>query len=105
MIFISGAYLPFFMLPNVLQWIGYFNPLSYAVLFFRTIMLESLDLTTPELLSEGLAFEIGNVTITPMGAFGILAVFGVVFLILSTLTFVKLDFSRMNRIKDDSVDW
>ncbi|MCL2817237.1 MAG: ABC transporter permease, partial [Clostridiales bacterium] len=104
MIFLSGAYIPFSMLPAALTWVGYFNPMTYAVALFRTITLEKLNLPLSELLGEELAFEIGRVVIGPAGAFGILLVFGAVFLILSTLAFVKVDFSKMNRNKDDSME-
>jgi ABC-2 type transport system permease protein len=70
----------------------------------RTITLEKLDLPISQLVIEELAFEIGGVAIGPMGAVGILAVFGAVFILLSTLTFVKVDFSRMNRNWADAMD-
>jgi ABC-2 type transport system permease protein len=105
MTFVSGAYIPFSMLPTALEWVGYFNPMTYAVALFRTITLEKLGLPLSELVSEELAFEIGRVTIGPLGALVILLAFGSVFLILSTVTFVNVDFSKMNRNKDDSLDF
>jgi ABC-2 type transport system permease protein len=105
MTFISGAYIPFSMLPDALRWVGYFNPMTYAVALFRAITLEKLNLPMDELVQEQLAFEIGRVTIGPPSALGILAVFGAVFILLSTLTFVKVDFSRMNRNKADSIEF
>jgi ABC-2 type transport system permease protein len=105
MTFISGAYIPFSMLPDALRWVGYFNPMTYAVALFRAITLEKLDLPMSELVQEQLAFEIGRVTIGPIGALGILVVFGAVFILLSTLTFVKVDFSRMNRVRGDSLEF
>ena len=104
MTFISGAFIPFSMLPDAIRWVGYFNPMTYAVALFRTITLEKLNLPLSELKFEELAFEIGHVTIGPAEAFGILLVFGAVFLLLSTLAFVKVDFSKMNRNKDDSLE-
>jgi ABC-2 type transport system permease protein len=104
MTFISGAYIPFSMLPDALEWAGYFNPMTYAVALFRAITLEKLNLPVSELVNEELAFEIGRITIGPMGALGILVVFGAVFITLSTLAFIKVDFSKMNRNKDDSMD-
>lgn len=105
MTFISGAYIPFSLLPPALVYVGYFNPMTYAVALFRTIALEKTHLSAVELINEELAFEIGTVVITPLIAFVILAVFGVLFLTLSTLTFLKLDFSRINRNRNDSIDW
>jgi ABC-2 type transport system permease protein len=105
MTFISGAYIPFSMLPDALRWVGYFNPMTYAVALFRAITLEKLDLPMSELVQEQLAFEIGRVTIGPAGALGILVAFGAVFILLSTLTFVKVDFSRMNRVRGDSLEF
>ena len=104
MTFLSGAYLPFSMLPDQLRWVGYFNPLTYAVSLFRAISLEKLDLPIAELVQEDLAFEIGRITIGPLESFGILIVFGVAFLTLSTLAFMRVDFSKMNRNKNDSME-
>jgi ABC-2 type transport system permease protein len=103
MTFISGAYIPFSMLPTALEWVGYFNPMTYAVALFRAITLEKLNLPIADLVKEELAFEIGRVTIGPIGAFGILLAFGTIFIVLSTLAFVRVDFSKMNRNKDDSI--
>jgi ABC-2 type transport system permease protein len=103
MTFMSGAYIPLSMLPDILKWVGYFNPMTYAVNLFRAVTLEKLDLTTEQLVNEGLALEIGSFTVTPIMSLAILAIFGMVFLALSTRAFVKLDFSRMNRNKDDSI--
>jgi len=58
-----------------------------------------------DLIREELAIQIGGVTIGPIGSFGILLVFGAVFLILSTVSFIRVDFSRMNRNKDDSMEF
>jgi ABC-2 type transport system permease protein len=104
MTFLSGAYIPLFMLPDALKYVAYFNPMTYAVALFRTITLELLDASVPELIGEGIAFEIGNITIGPMESFIILLVFGAVFISLSTLAFARVDFSKMNRNKDDYLD-
>jgi len=104
MTFMSGAYIPFSMLPDALKWVGYFNPLTYAVSLFRTITLEKLDMPMHELVAEELAFEFGQLTLGPIQAFGILFVFGTLFIALSTFVFAKLDFSRMNRNKDDYLE-
>ncbi|MDR0325971.1 MAG: ABC transporter permease [Oscillospiraceae bacterium] len=103
MTFMSGAYIPISMLPDVLKWVAYFNPMTYAVSLFRTVTLEKTSLSTEQLVLEELAVKVGSFTVTPMMAFAILAAFGLVFLVLSTRAFVKIDFSRMNRNKEDSL--
>ena len=105
MTFLSGAYIPLSLLPNELVIIAYFNPMTYAVALFRAIILEKTSLPIAQLINEGLAFQIGGFTITPFTAWLILLVFGVVFLALSTVSFIKTDFSRINRIKNDAIEW
>lgn len=105
MTFISGAYIPFSLLPKMLVYVGYFNPMTYAVAFFRAISLEKINLPIDELIKEELAFQIGSVVITPFVSMLILLGFGSIFLILSTLSFVKTDFSKINRNKSDSIEW
>ncbi|MCL2696546.1 MAG: ABC transporter permease [Oscillospiraceae bacterium] len=104
MTFMSGAYIPLSMLPGALRWVGYFNPLTYVVSLFRTITLEKLDAPVADLVAEDLAFEIGRVTMGPVQALIVLVVVGTVFIGLSTLVFSKVDFSRMNRSKDDYLE-
>ena len=105
MIFISGAYIPFSLLPKALVTIGYLNPMTYAVALFRTIILEKTGLPYDQLINEELAFRIFGVTVTPFVSILILLVFGIIFLILSTMSFVRTDFSKINRIKNDSLEW
>jgi ABC-2 type transport system permease protein len=105
MSFLSGAYIPLSMLNNVLTHIAYFNPMTYAVILFRTIVLEKMNAPTAELLEMQLALEVGSFTITPMVAALILLVFGGVFLILSTIAFVKTDFSKFSRSMSDLEDY
>jgi ABC-2 type transport system permease protein len=104
MTFMSGAYIPLSMLPSALQWVGYFNPLTYVVSLFRTITLEKLNVPAAELVAEDLAFEIGRVTMGPVQALIVLIAVGTVFIALSAFAFAKVDFSRMNRSKDDYFD-
>ncbi len=105
MTFISGAYIPFSLLPRLLVYIGYINPMTYAVALFRAIALEKLTMPQAELIKEELAFQIGNFVITPYLSALILLVFGLLFLVLSTLSFVNTDFSKINRNKNDSIEW
>jgi len=105
MTFLSGAYIPVSALPNTLQIIARFNPLTYAVMLFRSISLEVTDLPTEILAHADIAFSIGDFTVTPFVSAMALLGFGMLFLFLSTLIFSKTDFSRMNRSVGDSVDW
>jgi ABC-2 type transport system permease protein len=100
--FLSGAYIPLSMLPESLRFIAYFNPMTYATAFFRMIVLEKADLSVPDLIKEGLVVEINGFAITPFMTFAIILVIGLVFLLLSTMSFVKTDFSRLNRSATDA---
>jgi len=102
--FLCGAYIPLSMLPKVLQYIAYLNPMTYTTAFFRTIILEKTSLTTNQLLAEQLAFKIGNFVITPPISMVIVLIFGLVFLLLSTYVFSRVDFSRINRSKSKEGD-
>jgi ABC-2 type transport system permease protein len=100
--FISGAYIPLAMLPNTLKYVAYINPMTYATAFFRMIVLEKTDLTPAELVSEGLAIDINGFIVTPILSFAIIIGIGFLFLILATNSFVKTDFSRVNRSSSDA---
>jgi len=100
--FLSGAYVPLSMLPGSLKFAAYFNPMTYATAFFRMIVLEKGDLPVSQLIKEGLVVEINGFAITPIMTFGIILVIGLVFLLLSTISFVKTDFSRLNRSATDA---
>lgn len=100
--FLSGAYIPLEMLPNTLKYIAYINPMTYATAFFRMIALEKTDLSTTELVNEGLAIDINGFVVTPIMSFVIIVTIGIIFLILSTYSFVRTDFSRVNRSSSDA---
>lgn len=100
--FISGAYIPLAMLPDLLKYFSYFNPMTYATAFFRMIVLEKTNLTNAELVQEGLAIDINGFVVTPILSFIIFVLIGVIFLVLSTRSFVKTDFSRINRSSSDA---
>ncbi|MGV8984310.1 ABC transporter permease [Clostridium sp.] len=102
--FLCGAYIPLSMLPKVLQYVAYLNPMTYTTAFFRTIILEKTALTTNQLVAEQLAFKIGNFVITPPISMAIVIIFGLIFLLLSTYVFSKVDFSRINRSKSKEGD-
>ncbi|HHX62864.1 MAG TPA: ABC transporter permease [Epulopiscium sp.] len=102
--FISGAYIPLSLLPTSLKYVAYLNPMTYATAFFRMIVLEKQGLSAAELVKEGLAIDINGFIVTPMMSLVIILGIGLVFLILSTHSFVKTDFSRVNRSASDASD-
>jgi len=104
MTFLCGAYIPLSMLPKTLQYVAYLNPMTYTTAFFRTIILEKTSLTTNQMVAEQLAFKIGGFVITPLISMTIVIIFGLVFLLLSTYVFSKVDFSRINRSKSKEAD-
>lgn len=102
--FISGAYIPLSLLPLSLRYVAYVNPMTYATAFFRMIVLEKQDLSAAELVTEGLAIDINGFIVTPTLSFIILLGIGMIFLILATHSFVKTDFSKVNRSSSDASD-
>ena len=95
--FLCGVYVPLSLLPNGLQFLSLFNPMTYATAFFRALSLEKMSLSTDELVAQELAFKISNFVITPQMSMMIVSLFGLLFIILSTIVFSKVDFSRVNR--------
>ena len=108
MTFLSGAYIPLSMLNDFLTHIAYFNPLTYAVNFFRAIVLENMGAAPEVLAVYELSIDFPHLgtdfVITPWVSGLILLVFGTLFLVLSTISFVRTDFSKLNRNKKDSMD-
>lgn len=100
--FISGAYIPLSLLPDSLKYVAYFNPMTYATAFFRMVVLEKTDLSNADLVKEGLAIDINGFIVSPFLSFVIIVAIGLVFLFLSTNSFVKTDFSRLNRSASDA---
>ncbi|ROR25813.1 ABC-2 type transport system permease protein [Mobilisporobacter senegalensis] len=100
--FLSGAYIPLSMLPGTLRYVAYINPMTYATAFFRMIVLEKTNLSAVELVKEGLAIDINGFIVTPVMSFALILIIGLVFLLLSTISFVKTDFSRLNRSATDA---
>lgn len=100
--FISGAYIPLSMLPDLLKYVAYLNPMTYATAFFRMIVLEKTNLTNAELVKEGLAININGFIVTPAMSFLIIIMIGVIFIVLATKSFVNTDFSRINRSSSDA---
>lgn len=102
--FLCGAYVPLSLLPEALQFVAYLNPMTYTTAYFRTIILEKTTLPTEQLIAEQLAFDIGGFIITPTISMMIVLIFGLIFLLLSTSVFNKVDFSKINRSKNKEED-
>lgn len=102
--FLCGAYIPLNLLPKALQFISYFNPMTYTTAFFRTIILEKTSLSNEQLIAEQLAFKLGGFVITPPISMLIVVSFGAIFLMLATFVFSNVDFSRINRSKSKEGD-
>jgi ABC-2 type transport system permease protein len=102
--FLSGAYIPLSLLPKALQYVAYFNPMTYTTAFFRTIILEKTNLSNEQLIAEQLAYKFGDFVITPTISIIIVMFFGAIFLMLATLVFSKVDFSRINRSQSKEGD-
>ena len=102
--FLSGAYIPLSLLPESLRYVAYVNPMTYATAFFRMIVLEKQNLPTSELVKEGLAIDINGFIVTPVLSLAIILGIGVLFLILSTRSFMKTDFSKLSRSSNDASD-
>lgn len=100
--FISGAYIPLSMLPDLLKYVAYLNPMTYATAFFRMIVLEKTNLSNAQLVKEGLAININGFIVTPVLSFLIIIMIGVIFIVLATMSFVNTDFSRINRSSSDA---
>ena len=106
MTFLSGAYIPLSSLPAPLQWVGRFNPMTYAVHFFRNLVMDARDERAEALLAaEREILVFGDFAVTPAIALLILAAFGAVFLFLSTMGFARMDFSKMSRGKAKGSDF
>lgn len=104
--FLCGAYVPLSLLPSVLQYVAYFNPMTYTTAFFRAVILEKTALPAEQLVKEQLAFRIGSFVVTPWISLLVVVALGVVFLMLATIVFSKVDFSKINRSKaPDSDIW
>src|SRR5699024_5703485 len=95
--FLCGVYVPLSLLPTGLQYVAFLNPMTYAASFFRTLSLEKMSMPIKDLISDQLAFPVGGFIITPQISFFVILVFGILFLGLCSLSFVKVDFSKINR--------
>ena len=93
--FVSGAYIPTTIIPAFLLPIVYINPLTYTTSIFRYIALGANKMTVSELVNEGIAFQIGSFTITPIMGLFITVLIGAFFFAICVMKFNKADFSTV----------
>ncbi|MCL2569474.1 MAG: ABC transporter permease [Oscillospiraceae bacterium] len=87
--FYSGAYVASSLLPELIQTLSDWNPLTYAVALFRAVSLELWNAPLEALLNMELAVQVGQVTITPAVSLLILTGLGLVFMVLSASCFAR----------------
>ncbi len=93
--FLSGAYIPTFMIPRFLQVFVYINPLTYLTGAFRYAALGMKGLSTEELVSQGVAYQFGGVTITPAITWIFVLTIGVIFFALCVYKFKKVNLAEI----------
>jgi len=93
--FLSGAYIPTMVMPALLRPIVFLNPLTYTTSVFRYVALHMENLSTPELVKAGVAFDIHGFTIMPYFGAVMVVVIGAIFFALCVNQFGKADFSRV----------
>ncbi len=98
--FVSGAYIPTTIIPSFLLPIVYINPLTYTTSIFRYIALGANKMTAAELVNEGIAFQIGSFTITPVMGLLITVLIGAFFFAVCVMKFNKADFSTVTVAKN-----
>ena len=98
--FVSGAYIPTTIIPAFLLPIVYINPLTYTTSIFRYIALGANKMTAAELVNEGIAFQIGSFTITPVMGLLITVLIGAFFFAVCVMKFNRADFSTVKVAKN-----
>ena len=93
--FLSGAYIPTTVMPKLLRPFVYINPLTYTTSIFRYITLKMQNLSSAELVKEGVSFNINGFIIEPYMGLFIILFMGLIFFILCVLQFNKADFSKV----------
>lgn len=93
--FMSGAYIPTTVMPVFLRPVVYINPLTYTTAIFRFITLKMENMTTAELVKNGVAFSLHGLVITPYMGLVLIIVISAVFLTLCVNRFNKADFSNV----------
>lgn len=98
-IFLSGAYIPTTLIPGVLKILVYINPLTYLTGSFRFVAMDMYSLPVDELVRQGIAFQIGNITITPTVTWIFILALGAVFLFLCVNKFRKINLSEIQGMR------
>jgi len=93
--FLSGAYIPTTVLPDVLRPIVFLNPLTYTTAAFRAVVLGTDGMTRESMIGSGIAFNLGGTVVTPHLALVIVALMGFLFFSLSVQRFNRADFSQV----------
>jgi len=97
--FLSGAYIPTTVLPSVLRFVVFLNPLTYATAMFRYTALRMESMTTAELVKSGVAFDLHGFVVGPSYGVFITLTIGAVFFALCVHQFRKADFSKVRVFK------
>lgn len=98
-IFLSGTYIPTTLIPGVLKILVYINPLTYLTGAFRFVAMDMYSLPVNELVRQGIAFQIGNITITPTVTWIFILALGAVFLFLCVNKFRKINLSEIQGMR------
>ncbi len=93
--FLSGAYIPTTVMPEIIRPLIYINPLTYTTSIFRYITLKMGNLSTEALIKAGVAFDLNGLVIKPYFGLAIILAMGLLFFILCVKQFNKADFSQV----------
>ncbi|MDF2984986.1 MAG: ABC-type polysaccharide/polyol phosphate export system, permease component [Eubacterium sp.] len=93
--FLSGAYIPTTVMPQIIRPLVYINPLTYTTSIFRYITLKMENLSTDALVKAGVAFDLNGFIIKPYFGLAIILTMGLLFFILCVHQFNKADFSQV----------
>lgn len=93
--FLSGAYIPIMVLPNLLKPFVYLNPLTYTTAAFRFISLNLGNMSGDALIKTGVAFNFMGFTITPLVSVVIIFIMCFIFFYLCVNRFNYADFSKV----------
>lgn len=89
--FLSGAYIPTTIIPKIILPLVYINPLTYLTSAFRFVALNMFDLSIDELVRQGVAFQFGVFTITPVISWISALVIGIIFFFLCINKFKRIN--------------
>lgn len=97
--FLSGAYIPTGIMPKFLLPVVYINPLTYVTSIFRYVTMKMWNIPTPQLVREGVAFNVHGFIISPQLGFLFVILIGFLFFALSVRKFNRADFSTVRVAK------